>query len=191
MKIYLIADTHFNHKNMVQYCGRPENFTELIGKHLLEVGFTEEDILIHLGDVCIGGDQLIHDLYIKPLRCKKWLLKGNHEHKSDTWYLRNGWDFVGDKLVKTIFTKTILFSHCPTKSCDWFDLNIHGHFHNNLHRLQEGRFVVEGEKERNEIDMANLTEKHKLFAIEETDYRPVLLETFLKEINPISGRKKK
>jgi len=43
----------------------------------------------------------------------------------------------------------------------------------------EGRYVIEGEKERNEIDLANLTPKHKLLAIENTNYQPVLLKSFL------------
>lgn len=187
-KIYLITDTHFYHDNMIPYCGRPENFTELVGINLLKVGFTEDDLLIHLGDICIGNDQLAHDLYIKPLRCKKWLVKGNHDHKSNHWYLNNGWDWVGSKFQDKFFGKNIMFSHAPQHfeeivetqfGAGSFDLNIHGHFHNNMHRLLEGRYVVDGEKERNEVDLANLTPRHKLLSLEYSEYKPVLLENFI------------
>ena len=53
MKYYIISDTHFNHKdNMVKWCGRPENYEELLTKSLKQL--TEKDILIHLGDITIG-----------------------------------------------------------------------------------------------------------------------------------------
>jgi hypothetical protein len=61
-------------------------------------------------------------------------------------------------------------------------LNIHGHFHNTLHRLLEGRWVVPGEEERNEVDLANLSEHHKLLSIEETGYKTVPLEKVLQNI---------
>lgn len=51
--IYIITDTHFNHSAMIPYCGRPENFDELIWKGLDQL--KDDDILIHLGDICIGG----------------------------------------------------------------------------------------------------------------------------------------
>jgi len=48
-----------------------------------------------------------------------------------------------------------------------------------LHRLQEGNWVVEGEKERNEEVLKILTSNHKLLAVEYTDYKPISLEKFL------------
>ncbi len=54
MKIYITTDTHFDHANMIKYCGRPENFNEIIWKGLEQI--KNNDILIHLGDLCIGND---------------------------------------------------------------------------------------------------------------------------------------
>jgi calcineurin-like phosphoesterase family protein len=179
-KIYLITDTHFFHKKIIEYSGRPENFTEIIGDNLLNLNVAYSDILIHLGDICIGHDEEAHERFIKPLPCKKWLVKGNHDHQSNTWYLNHGWDFIGDQFSAKLFGKIIMFSHAPVKDNGKFELNIHGHFHNNLHRLLEAKWLIEGEKERNEEDLRNLTPKHKLLAIEYTDYKPVLLEDFLK-----------
>ena len=177
MKIWLITDTHFGHDKMKEYCGRPDKFEKLIFKGLDVV--EPKDVLIHLGDFCIGNDEAWHIAFNEEVEGKHWLIKGNHDHKSNSWYLSNGWDFVADFFLDKYFGKNILFSHIPKKYNGEFDLNIHGHFHNNLHRLLEGRFVVEGEKERNKIDLSNLTSRHKLLSIEETNYQPVLLETFL------------
>jgi len=161
---------------MVEYCGRPENFETLIWKELFRL--KTEDILIHLGDICIGKDDEIHQ-NIRQISCKKILVKGNHDRKSNNWYLEHGWDFVCDKFQDTYFGKKIMFSHVPAVDDGEFDINIHGHFHNTLHRLLEGKYVVDGEKERNERDLKVLTPKHKLLAIEYTDYKPVSLENFL------------
>lgn len=179
IKIWIITDTHFGHAAMVPYCGRPIDFGEKILKNLNVVG--PDDILIHLGDFCIGNDLIWHQMFMERVKGKKWLVRGNHDHKSNSWYLANGWDFVGDKFLNKFFGKNILFSHAPTKDVGLFDINLHGHFHNSLHRLLEGKFIVDGEKERNEVDLAALTPKHKLLAIENTNYQPVLLDKFIKE----------
>jgi len=173
-KIWIISDTHFNHDKMVDYCNRPKNFEELIIKNLEVIKV--EDILIHLGDVCFGNDKE-NNKKLTQLKCKKWLVKGNHDKKSNKWYLENGWDFVCESFSDNYFGKKILFSHCPMPA-EKYDLNIHGHFHNALPRLLRGEWKVEGEKERNEQDLLNLLNgKHKLVALEETNYKPILLNS--------------
>lgn len=169
MKTFIITDTHFNHQKLVELCGRPQNHTELIGGNLLKMNFTEQDILIHLGDVCIGRDAEAHDKYIKPLKCKKWLVLGNHDRKSRNWYLNHGWDWVGYQFSDSFFGKKILFSHIPLSNWEsnGFDFNIHGHFHNNDHHPE----------------LRNTDGKHLLLAIENTFYKPILLETFLTNYN--------
>jgi hypothetical protein len=50
--------------------------------------------------------------------------------------------------------------------------------------LLEGKYVVDGEEERNKKVLMLLTPKHRLLAIENTNYLPVLLETFLNDSKP-------
>ena len=109
----------------------------------------------------------MHEKYIKPLKCKKWLVLGNHDHKSNHWYLNNGWDWVGRQFKWKYGGKYILFSHIPQPDDRWFDINIHGHFHNSDHRKRELELV------------AIYTNKHYLLAIENINYQPVLLTTIL------------
>lgn len=177
MKIYLITDTHFNHDRMIEYCNRPKNFEEMIWSGLRIIN--PNDLLIHLGDVCIGNDKETHLKLMGRVQCKKILIRGNHDRKSNNWYLENGWDFVCKTFSDIYFGKKILFSHEPHEDIG-FDINIHGHFHNTLYRLKRGEYVIEGEQDRNETNLAVLTDKHKLLALEYTDYKPVDLEKFLK-----------
>jgi calcineurin-like phosphoesterase family protein len=170
MNIYLITDTHFFHDKMVEFCGRPKNFTEVIGNNLMACDMQKEDIFIHLGDVCMGHDEEAHKSYIQPLKAHKWLVRGNHDKKSTSWYLENGWDFVCDHFYDTFFGKKILFSHYPMAWDGYHDLNIHGHFHNTDHRRHEPQF----ESLKNGYQ--------KLLAIEYTKYQPVNLEKFIKMV---------
>ena len=166
MKIYLTTDTHFNHVDkMKEYCDRPDDYEIKIVK-----GFNRlkpEDTLIHLGDVCIGRDSVMHAQYIEPLPCKKILVRGNHDSKSNNWYQSHGWDFVCDYFSITRSGKAILFSHTPRAWDGYFDVNIHGHFHNANHRRYED--------EHKKV----LGAGHKLLALEYIDYQLVNLDSFL------------
>lgn len=127
MNIYLTTDTHFGHKKMEEYCFRPKGFEEKIAKSLRRL--KEDDILIHLGDICIGSDEKWHAMYISTLPCKKILVKGNHDRKSNAWYLEHGWDFVCDRFDLRYRGVKVVFSHQPIDMLYEGELNVHGHFH--------------------------------------------------------------
>lgn len=164
MRIWLITDTHFGHDKLIEY-GRPEGFTERIFENLNVV--KPDDLLIHLGDFCIGNDEKWHTHYMQMLDCKHWLIRGNHDSKSNSWYMSHGWDVVAEYLSIEMFAKKILFSHRPMAWDGYYDVNIHGHFHDTDHRRIEGEFL----KIKNAYQ--------KLLALEFTNYQPVLLGAFL------------
>lgn len=165
MKIYLITDTHFGHAKMTEFCGRPKDFELKIVENLSVV--RDEDLLIHLGDICIGNDSRWSEIFTQDVHGKKWLIRGNHDNKTITWYLEHGWDFVGDSIELIYLGRRITLSHIPVID-DGYDINIHGHFHNSSHRSHEPHLL------------AIKNDKQKLLAIENTDYKPVLLEDFIK-----------
>ena len=166
MKIWLITDTHFNHTMLIEKGFRPANFEERIEKNI-KSSVKEDDILIHLGDICMGRDGLVHEEIISKINCKKWLVRGNHDGKSDQWYIKNGWDFVGKRIYLKKFGQNITLSHKPVEYDHWYTINIHGHFHDNDHRTYEPELI------------AISNDKQKLLAIENTNYCPVLLEKFI------------
>ena len=170
MNIWLIADTHFNHKKMVEYCGRPSNFTDMTVKSLFNTVNNEEDVLIHLGDVTLGDNEKDHLAYIVPLKCKKWLVRGSHDNQLNGWYLKHGWDFVADWIMMEHYGKKILFSHEPIQYNPFVEINIHGHLHNNL----ENCLKDEGYKK-----FYKKNKFHRLVSLEELDYKPVSLPNFL------------
>lgn len=124
------------------------------------------DILIHLGDICIGQDESWHK-WLKDLGCKLWLTRGNHDSKSNSWYLEHGWDMVCEYFSFEMFGKKILFSHYPMAWDGYYDINLHGHFHDTDHRRLEPHFM----------QIANGYQK--LIALEKTGYQPILLKNLV------------
>jgi|WetSurMetagenome_2_1015567.scaffolds.fasta_scaffold143265_4 calcineurin-like phosphoesterase family protein len=162
MKHWLVSDMHFGHQNLTRLCGRPTNFSERIHNNLLQI--PAEDVLICLGDVCMGQDAQRHEEYVQQWPVKtKILVRGNHDKQSLWWYMHHGWTFACDQLGIEMYGKKVLLSHRPMALGE-FDLNIHGHFHNSTHR-------------RGDIDGVERTKRHQLIAMEFTAYRPILLRT--------------
>ena len=133
MNYYIVSDTHFNHVNkMIEYCGRPVDYEERFWNSFKKI--KTDDVLIHLGDICMGNDEKIHER-LREYSFKKILVKGNHDRQSSNWYMSHGWDFAcfsyGDKLLG----KNLLFSHRPKRWDGDYDFNVHGHFHEKGHRI--------------------------------------------------------
>ena len=102
---------------------------------------------------------------MKHAMCKRWLVRGNHDSKSYSWYSEHGWDFIAERITMKMFGKTIAFSHMPIKD-DGYDINIHGHFHNSDHRRHEPELL------------AIKNEKQKLVMMEHV-YAPVNLQSLV------------
>jgi len=165
MKIAIGADWHFGHDKLVEKAGRPEDFAQRIIKGI-ERACLSADVLLCLGDVCIGNDAYHHCVLWQATKwsnIKRWLILGNHDRKTKTWYLQSGWDFVADELYLNIHGLRILFTHRPQPPGD-YDLNIHGHLHNTGHHPECGRH-----------------DKQVLIASEPT-YQPVMLSTIIKGV---------
>lgn len=160
MKIWLITDTHLNHDAMVEYCGRPKNHTEIILRNWA-MKVRPEDLTIHLGDVIFKRSSELAGM-LSGVPGRKVLVLGNHDGNKPIWYMERGFDFACTSLV----FENILFTHGPVKKLpDGCYLNIHGHWHNNEHRLYE----------------RPLKPFNKLLAIENTRLRPVLLNEFIRK----------
>lgn len=136
--IYLIADTHFNHKNVIEYCNRPfkdvEEMNEIMIKNWNEV-VGEDDIVFHLGDFCFSEyiEGLSYkDRYIKTanelldkLNGRKYLIRGNHDPR---WGVidKCHWE---DAYREFIISDEYVLTHRPI---DTDLINIHGHVHDKM-----------------------------------------------------------
>lgn len=100
------------------------------------------DLLIHCGDFCIGDDENSMRIWreITSGFQKTILVRGNHDNKSDAWYMEHGFDFVCTAFTNRYFGKNIIFTHIPINPSLIRDAdhNIHGHLHGNAHRLEGG-----------------------------------------------------
>ena len=167
MRYIIITDTHINHKKLCENGLRPDDFEYKIIVNCLSELF-DDDILIHLGDVSLGDDKSAHETLMSLSNCKKWLLLGNHDHRSDSWYIEHGWDFVGKTMSIKRFGYRILFSHDPQPNLSEFDINIHGHFHNTDHKTKDPTY--------NSI----LCNKHFLIFLEH-EYKPLTLKSIIRK----------
>jgi len=164
MNYWLISDTHFNHMKLEEWGGRSGDWQESLWKGLLEL--PPEDLLIHLGDICIGDDEEVHR-NLDAIACKKVLVIGNHDKKSKQWYQEHGWDFVVDSLELIYMGEYILFTHRPVAHFWHLTRNIHGHTHGNLHRSEEYASYYD-------------PEFNKDISPELIGYAPIRLDSFIK-----------
>jgi calcineurin-like phosphoesterase family protein len=168
IKYWIIADTHFGHKMLVEKGYRPNNYEMIIRENLIKIN--DCDVLIHLGDLYFGDDNAWNDALMKLTNCFKWITIGNHDYRNVSWYISRGWDFACRTFMFKYMNKKILFSHEPQPEGD-YDINIHGHFHASDHRTKDPIY--------NDI----LTNKHYLIAIERTNYKPILLDSIIKGLD--------
>lgn len=165
MDIVLIADTHFSHESLTEDGFRPKGFSEKILKNLKRM-VTPETTLIHLGDVSFDKDDYWHkEITMLPWE-RKYLIIGNHDKRSYSWYIDRGWDFVGQEIGLHAFGKKILLSHMPRPIGD-YDANVHGHFH---------QFTMEKIKEVEPELFALIDDKHYLISLEKLNYEPIKLK---------------
>lgn len=96
MKRYFIADTHFTEDNIRRYENRPyQNVVEMDNRMIScwNKIINEDDMIYILGD--FGADE--HELCIlNQLKGVKYLVKGNHDVKSNEYYRNVGFQEVYD-----------------------------------------------------------------------------------------------
>lgn len=173
-KVWLISDTHANHDEIKTYCQRPDNFTDRIVKACQRM-IKPQDILIHVGDVAIGSPESAVK-FVQSLPGTKWLIRGNHDHESYTWWIRAGFAAACDGML---FRK-VWISHKPAKFLpQGAILNVHGHLHNVWHG-----FGPPGSRDWRPQPW------HRLFAVEYTNYQPVEFDKFISQSDKFQARGK-
>lgn len=131
MKVYIISDTHFSHKNIIDYCNRPFQTVEEMNNTMINNWnrvVTNNDLVIHLGDVGLGSKEQVSSI-IQQLNGRKMLIMGNHDHFREKDYRAMGFETVSRFPI--LWNKNFLLSHAPldiSESVPYF--NIYGHVHN-------------------------------------------------------------
>lgn len=167
MTIWLVSDRHINHAKLRELPGRSEDFdSNFVNACLYEIG--KSDTVIDLGDVIFGKNSTLSDW--QRILPGHWILvRGNHDSHS-SWFEKKGFVLAVESFVREWHGLMILFSHEPVVPLPFgIDYNVHGHFHNSTHRVEEYA---------NSQDYLDNQDKYLLVEIE-TTCRPVTLDAFL------------
>ena len=130
-KLFLTADLHLGHENIIKYENRPfankESMDAVIIKKWNSV-VSNRDKVIVAGDVSFYNKGKTSEI-INRLNGKKILVKGNHDSRNNNWWLDVGFDEVSSYPI--IYKDWFVISHEPptyyNSATPYF--YIYGHVH--------------------------------------------------------------
>jgi calcineurin-like phosphoesterase family protein len=140
MRVFFGSDHHFFHTNIIKYCERPFRDSDHMNSEMIarwNDTVSDDDVVIYVGDLTAGLGGRVDDLHllIKSLNGKKYLVRGNHDHQSDDWYVAAGFF----KVFNAVNLGGVLFVHYSLQEAisRGFDISsfgvvehvIHGHTH--------------------------------------------------------------
>ncbi len=169
MSIYFIADTHFGEENIRRYENRPfqsvVEMNETTIKNWNSV-VSEDDEVYILGDFgAVNNEQDV----LKRLNGIKYLVKGNHDTKSNEYYRNAGFKEVYDMPI--LFKNFWILSHEPIYvNSNMPYANLFGHVHNNP--------IIK-----------DYSSQHFCVSAERIKYTPILFEDIAKQVNEESEKK--
>jgi len=141
-KIFYIADTHFNHANIIRLDNRPYKDVLDMGAKMLEnwnnaVG--KDDIVYILGDFMWKFRDEDYD-FAKQLNGRKILVKGNHDKCHNRNFKRLFGDIVKYEKIVDNGTNVVL-SHYPMLAYDGSYNGRNVHLFGHVHTTDEGKMV--------------------------------------------------
>lgn len=173
MKIWLTADTHIGHANIITYCKRPFSSVEEHDEAIIHNWnslVARNDTVYHLGDFMFSREHLPIMDTIRRLNGNIVLVRGNHdddrlfrredEKGNNAISLLRGYHPAGQLEIKLDHEKYFL-NHYPMRS---WNARHHGrlHFFGHVHTSPENPFVPE----KNSYDVG----------VDGNNYAPILLE---------------
>ena len=127
----LIADTHFSHKAIIDYCSRSFSSVEEMNETMIENWnrvVRKDDNVFVLGDFALCGKDKIIEIGNR-LRGRKTLILGNHDGASINTYREAGFELVYKHPI--VFKEFFILSHYPQFTVEnGLYANIYGHIHN-------------------------------------------------------------
>jgi calcineurin-like phosphoesterase family protein len=129
IETWFISDTHFGHKNILEYEKDARPFETLEEMHEVMIErwnsvVKPKDTIYHLGDFCFGK----HNVSIASrLNGQKRLILGNHDSYDISLYREHF-----DKIYGCKFWNQCILSHMPVHPNGLgkrWKLNVHGHLH--------------------------------------------------------------
>lgn len=130
-RTFLISDTHFFHRKIMEYENRPFQTREEMNAAMIKRWnqvVKKNDMVIHLGDVAFAGKIATKEI-LSQLNGYKRLIMGNHDRdRSRVWWLDAGFDEVSEEPI--LYKGFYLLSHEPIYvNAHMPYINVHGHIH--------------------------------------------------------------
>ena len=166
MSVFFIADTHYSDDNIRRYENRPFDTIKEMDAALIEkwnnVVSKNDDVYV-LGD--FGADGYEKEILFK-LNGIKYLIKGNHDDKSNDYYRNAGFKEVYDMPV--LYKNFWILSHDAiyvNRNMPY--ANLFGHVHNNP--------VIK-----------DYSSQHFCVSVERIDYTPISFEEIVRKVKEAS-----
>ena len=161
--IFLVADLHLNHTNIIKYCNRPFSSVEEMNRVIINNWnkvVKKADTVYLIGDLAFSKNGLKPKYWASKLNGNIVLIRGNHDKNVSGIYWKyrdhlfyNGYNF--------------LLVHNPHNRGSWKDWMIHGHVHNG--KLEKYPFI-------------NVERKTINVGVELLNYTPISIENLIKRI---------
>jgi calcineurin-like phosphoesterase family protein len=156
---WFISDTHFSHKNIIGYTGRPFQTVDEMDKTLMEnwnESIRPEDTVFFLGDFGLGSSDFLTDLCSR-LHGYKICIRGNHDGTPAKMH-KIGFSLVLESAFIKIGRHVVELIHIPSHPAP-AHFQLHGHVH---------------EKRPNQLVDGQLN-----LSVEVWDYKPVAEKTIV------------
>jgi len=135
--IYFTSDTHFNHSNIINLCGRPFDNIEQMNNLMIQNWnscVTDDDDIYILGDFMFKGSGIDANKFIQRLNGRKYLIRGNHDkYAEDETFIIDNFEWIKDYYVLNYKKIKIILFHYPILEWDGYfgdTIHLHGHVHN-------------------------------------------------------------
>jgi calcineurin-like phosphoesterase family protein len=173
--VYFTSDTHFGHKNILNFCNRPWSTVEEMNEGLIKNWNSvvkENDIVFHLGDMQLGGGNELLDNILPQLNGHIILIIGNHDpHNLKSRHI-NLIDDAFEQLTVIIDGVCCTLTHCPhglPGKDPKHQFNLHGHLHSVNNIPQEPSPVI-------------LKENHYDVGVDNNNFKPISFDEIKKII---------
>ena len=139
--IFVTADLHLGHENIIRFCNRPFANADEMNEALVErwnAVVKDNDIVFLLGDVALGGAQL-YDRYLPQLKGRKFLIYGNHDFRNMRERYLRYFEQVALKMFISVDGQPIILNHEPLLCFGGQQDNRTWHLFGHVHTSKTGR----------------------------------------------------
>lgn len=170
--IFFTSDTHFCHKNIINFCNRP--FSDLQEMHreitrMWNETVRSSDIVFILGDIIFGGANAYEEI-LPQLNGKKYLILGNHDYKNFSLNKHKYFEGVYDKMFIAVDNQEIILNHEPLLCFGGQTNNKIWHLFGHVHTTKNVNPITSCDTERMR-SMATLTMYD--VGMDFNDYKPI------------------